>query len=62
MQLTESSSPTAVETPTVYPPDAVITTTTTVDTTKPKPDVSRDSERNFDIDGFYDKFDGSINK
>jgi len=47
----------SINTPTVYPPDAVITTTTTVDTTKPKPELSRDSERNFDIDGFYDTFD-----
>ncbi len=47
----------SINTPTVYPPDAVITTTTTVDTTKPKPEVSRDNDRNFDIDGFYDTFD-----
>jgi len=60
--LTESTLPTAVETPTVYPPDAVITTTTTVDTTKPKIEpVSRDTERNFDIDGFYDSFDPNKN-
>jgi len=48
----------SINTPTVYPPDAVITTTTTVDTTKPKPELSRDSERNFDIDGFYDTYEG----
>ena len=37
-----------------YPSDAVITTTTTVDTTKNKP-IRR--EENFDIDGFYDPLD-----
>ncbi|MDE5943698.1 MAG: hypothetical protein K2H30_05785, partial [Clostridia bacterium] len=38
-----------------YPSDAVITTTTTVDTTKAKPIVrKRDEDGNFDIDGFYD--------
>ena len=56
--LQEQSGNVTVNTPTVYPPDAVITTTTTVDTTKAKPEpVSRDSERNFDVDGFYDAFD-----
>ena len=48
--------------PAVYPPDAVITTTTTVDTTKNsiKSQSKDESERDrfFDIDGFYDKFEG----
>lgn len=45
-------------TPTMYPSDAVITTTTTVDTTKSKPITrSRDEEANFDVDGFYDTFE-----
>ncbi len=48
--------------PAVYPPDAVITTTTTVDTTKNqvKSQSRGESERDrfFDIDGFYDKFEG----
>ena len=48
--------------PTVYPPDAVITTTTTVDTTKNqiKSQSREESERDrfFDIDGFYDKYEG----
>ena len=48
--------------PAVYPPDAVITTTTTVDTTKNsiKTQSKDESERDrfFDIDGFYDKFEG----
>ncbi len=58
-QKSEETSGVTVNTPTVYPPDAVITTTTTVDTTKSKPvePVSRDSDRNFDIDGFYDAFE-----
>jgi len=59
--LSQSTDETVISTPTVYPPDAVITTTTTVDTTKSKTaePVSRDSgrDRNFDIDGFYDTFD-----
>jgi len=59
--LAQSTDDTVITTPTVYPPDAVITTTTTVDTTKPKPEVSRDTERNFDIDGFYDSFDPNKN-
>ncbi|MDE7453768.1 MAG: hypothetical protein K2N22_05100 [Clostridia bacterium] len=37
-----------------YPSDAVITTTTTVDTTKNKP-IRREDE--FDVDGFYDTFE-----
>ncbi|MDE6868939.1 MAG: hypothetical protein K2J83_07365 [Clostridia bacterium] len=42
----------------VYPPDSVVTTTTTVDTTKGKPIVrKRDEDGNFDIDGFYDNAD-----
>ncbi len=42
--------------PAQYPSDAVITTTTTVDTTKTKPVTrSYETETNFDIDGFYDK-------
>ncbi len=58
--LSQSTDETVISTPTVYPPDAVITTTTTVDTTKGKPakeNISRDGERSFDIDGFYDTFD-----
>ncbi len=60
------SQPVAVNTPTMYPPDAVITTTTTVDTTTHGRDVdggergegrARREEDIFDIDGFYDKFD-----
>ncbi len=55
------TQPVASTTPTVYPPDAVITTTTMVDTTK-KPNQSQritreDDGRLFDIDGFYDTFD-----
>lgn len=45
--------------PAAYPSDAVVTTTTTVDTTKAKPQRgSRDGNNNFDIDGFYEAFDG----
>ncbi|MDE7265547.1 MAG: hypothetical protein K2N52_04665, partial [Clostridia bacterium] len=45
-------------TPTMYPSDAVITTTTTVDTTKAKPVMrTREEDTNFDVDGFYDKFE-----
>ncbi|MDE5943395.1 MAG: hypothetical protein K2H30_04220, partial [Clostridia bacterium] len=41
-----------------YPSDAVITTTTTVDTTKGKPVMrQREEDTNFDVDGFYDKFE-----
>ena len=53
------SQPTVSNIPTVYPPDAVITTTTMVDTTK-KPQtqrISREDNQNFDIDGFYDAFE-----
>ncbi|MDE7182024.1 MAG: P35 family lipoprotein [Clostridia bacterium] len=56
------SQPTAVNAPTVYPPDAVVTTTTTVDTTKNKAQpraVRSDDGRLFDIDGFYDTFEGN---
>ncbi|MDE6597962.1 MAG: hypothetical protein K2K60_04930 [Clostridia bacterium] len=65
----------AVNTPTMYPPDAVITTTTTVDTTnRTRESASRTENRDsldsresrdsrmddiFDIDGFYDKFEGN---
>ncbi|MDE7453920.1 MAG: hypothetical protein K2N22_05875 [Clostridia bacterium] len=49
-QQTEVSSPAEVK----YPSDAVITTTTTVDTTKNKP-IRR--EEDFDVDGFYDNFE-----
>ena len=60
-QKTEESAPTTVNTPTVYPPDAVITTTTTVDTTKAgeKPErITRENDNTiFDIDGFYDTFE-----
>ncbi|MDE7265359.1 MAG: hypothetical protein K2N52_03710, partial [Clostridia bacterium] len=45
-------------TPTMYPSDAVITTTTTVDTTKGKPvSRTRAQNENFDVDGFYDNAD-----
>ncbi|MDE7453357.1 MAG: trichohyalin-plectin-homology domain domain-containing protein [Clostridia bacterium] len=51
---------TAISTPTMYPADAVITTTTTVDTTK-KTDsatIRREREDTFaDVDGFYDSID-----
>ena len=46
-----------------YPPDAVITTTTTVDTTKKGVDSNTvkseqlNDGRLFDIDGFYDNFE-----
>ncbi|MDE6597344.1 MAG: hypothetical protein K2K60_01730 [Clostridia bacterium] len=56
------SQPVAVNTPTIYPPDAVITTTTRVDTTsraKPVSGGDRGDDSIFDIDGFYDKFDES---
>ncbi|MDE5943533.1 MAG: hypothetical protein K2H30_04920, partial [Clostridia bacterium] len=44
--------------PAQYPSDAVITTTTTVDTTKAKPVArNRNEDSNFDIDGFYDNAD-----
>ncbi|MDE7453700.1 MAG: hypothetical protein K2N22_04755 [Clostridia bacterium] len=47
----------AVATPEVkYPSDAVITTTTTVDTTKNKP-IRRERDEEFDVDGFYDPLD-----
>ncbi|MDE7452870.1 MAG: hypothetical protein K2N22_00495, partial [Clostridia bacterium] len=50
-QQTEASAPSEVR----YPSDAVITTTTTVDTTKNKPITrERDDGRIFDSDGFYD--------
>ncbi|MDE7306565.1 MAG: hypothetical protein K2N33_04170, partial [Clostridia bacterium] len=52
----------AVNTPTMYPPDAVITTTTTVDTTNRGKSINgsdRGEDPIFDIDGFYDKFDES---
>lgn len=44
---------------TQYPSDAVITTTTTVDTTKPQPRRgARDGSDDFsDVDGFYDSID-----
>ncbi|MDE7453305.1 MAG: hypothetical protein K2N22_02735 [Clostridia bacterium] len=48
-QKTETTTPAAK-----YPSDAVITTTTTVDTTKNKP-IRR--EEDFDVDGFYDTFE-----
>ena len=68
-QIKEEAQPQVVQTetapapqPAVYPPDAVITTTTTVDTTKNsiKSQSKDESERDrfFDIDGFYDKFEG----
>ena len=63
-QKTEESAATTVNTPTVYSPDAVITTTTTVDTTKTSANtkqpqrISRDKDNTiFDIDGFYDTFE-----
>ena len=55
----EKSNPVSV----AYPPDAVVTTTTTVDTTKaptaPKPQriTREDDNKYFDIDGFYDTFE-----
>ncbi|MDE7182496.1 MAG: hypothetical protein K2O41_05675, partial [Clostridia bacterium] len=60
---TETTKSVTVDTPTAYPPDAVVTTTTTVDTTKKaqQPTTrarSRDDGKMFDIDGFYDAFDG----
>ncbi|MDE6105296.1 MAG: hypothetical protein K2G38_06430, partial [Clostridia bacterium] len=60
-RIVEAEPPVAVNTPTVYPPDAVVTTTTRVDTTKPQPQQtrSRDDGRLFDVDGFYDTFDGN---
>ncbi|MDE6613088.1 MAG: hypothetical protein K2K28_00845, partial [Clostridia bacterium] len=59
-RVVEAEPPTAVSAPTVYPPDAVVTTTTRVDTTKPQPkSINRDDGRLFDIDGFYDTFDGT---
>ena len=53
----------AVPSQSIYPPDAVITTTTTVDTTKAAAKSVAEAERDsretfFDIDGFYDKFEG----
>ncbi|MDE7452813.1 MAG: hypothetical protein K2N22_00205 [Clostridia bacterium] len=53
-QQTEASAPSEVK----YPSDAVITTTTTVDTTKNKP-IRREEDdgRIFDSDGFYDNFE-----
>ena len=50
---------TSVSTPTMYPADAVITTTTTVDTTKKDATaVRREREDSFaDVDGFYDNID-----
>ncbi|MDE6105108.1 MAG: hypothetical protein K2G38_05480 [Clostridia bacterium] len=60
-RIVEVEPPVAVNTPTVYPPDAVVTTTTRVDTTKPQPQQtrSRDDGRLFDVDGFYDSFEGN---
>ena len=57
----EQTKPATVESPTVYPADAVVTTTTTVDTTKNKTaprSLRSDDGRLFDIDGFYDTFEG----
>ncbi|MDE7452910.1 MAG: hypothetical protein K2N22_00700 [Clostridia bacterium] len=51
-QQTEASTPAEVK----YPSDAVITTTTTVDTTKNKP-IRRERDEEFDVDGFYDPLD-----
>ncbi|MCM1234141.1 MAG: hypothetical protein NC489_28900 [Ruminococcus flavefaciens] len=58
-QIVEEATPTVADTPITYPADAVITTTTTVDTTKNKaPARSREDElRALDIDGFYDTFE-----
>ena len=53
------SQPVVANTPTVYPPDAVITTTTTVDTTNKRSVGDRREETIFDTDGFYDQFDGN---
>ena len=58
----EKSNPVSV----AYPPDAVVTTTTTVDTTKaptaPKPQriTREDDNKYFDIDGFYDTFEEDV--
>ena len=49
-----------VSTPTMYPADAIVTTTTTVDTTqKPVPKRTERSSRDefSDVDGFYDSID-----
>ncbi|MDE6612946.1 MAG: hypothetical protein K2K28_00110, partial [Clostridia bacterium] len=57
----EQTKPATVDSPTVYPADAVVTTTTTVDTTKNKTaprSLRSDDGRLFDIDGFYDTFEG----
>ena len=55
-QIEAESKPVSVNNPVVYPADAVVTTTTTVDTTKSSPQrIQRDT--NFDIDGFYEAFD-----
>lgn len=55
-QIEAESKLVSVNKPVVYPADAVVTTTTTVDTTKSSPQrIQRDT--NFDIDGFYEAFD-----
>ena len=51
-QKSEQNTPVAAN----YPSDAVITTTTTVDTTKNKP-IRREDNSDFDIDGFYDSIE-----
>ncbi|MDE5943588.1 MAG: hypothetical protein K2H30_05200, partial [Clostridia bacterium] len=55
------AQPTIANAATNYPSDAVITTTTTVDTTKKGNgrEKNGDDGRLFDIDGFYDTFDGN---
>lgn len=57
-QIVRNEPPVIANTPTVYPPDAVVTTTTVVDSTKKPTRLTRgNTEREFDIDGFYDTFD-----
>ena len=57
-QIVRNEPPVIASTPTVYPPDAVVTTTTVVDSTKKPTRLKRgNTEREFDIDGFYDTFD-----
>ncbi len=61
--VSEQPAVNAVPSQSIYPPDAVITTTTTVDTTKAAAKSVAEAERDsretfFDIDGFYDKFEG----
>ena len=56
----QQSSNTAAPVPNC-PPDSVMTTTTTtrVDRTKPLPHTQTDENDFYDIDGFYDNYDGN---